>query len=137
MIIQPKVSKVIFSGAFDPVALEAKPSGSDYAPSIFKPKPYCRRASYVSVSLLLADDTFHFVPLNILKCIKTPETHTCTYRQSHTVGCHPGQQEPGQKASRPLLLSPDPRSVWYITSNGRNPQGSLRLSCFFFFLSWF
>lgn len=78
--MQSKRSKVIFLGAFRPVALDAKPSGNDFASSSFKLKLYCKRASYMSVSLdhrlLRTDDIFCCVPLNILKCIRITETHT-------------------------------------------------------------
>lgn len=132
MIIQSKKSKVIFLGAFRPVALDAKPSGSDFASSSFKLKLYCKRASYMSISLdhrlLRTDDTFCCVPLNILKCIRITETHT--YTQSHTAGCPLIQQGPGQKAATPLFLSADPHSVCYIISNCRHPLGSWSLSLF-------
>lgn len=61
---------MIFSGAFSTVTLDAKPSGRDFASSSLKGKLYCKRASYVSISLvyrlLATDDTCCFVLLNLL-----------------------------------------------------------------------
>lgn len=70
--------KVILRRVFSLVACDMKPLGSHFASLPFKHKLYCKRASYVSISLahrLLLTILFYFVLLNILECIKIAETH--------------------------------------------------------------